>query len=67
MLETVRCAESSSLRSPFPFFFPPSTGHDAIGSVTSLTKKKKKANLRVWIRTRAETKQSPLRKETQRH
>lgn len=57
MLETVRCAESSSLWSSFfPF-----TGHDAIGSVTSLTKK---ANLRVWIQTHTETKQFSLGKET---
>lgn len=57
MLETVRCAESSSLWSIFFLL----TGHDAIGSVTSLTKK---ASLRVWIQTHAETKQCPLRKET---
>lgn len=43
MLETVRCAESSSLWSSFfPFI-----AHDAIGSSASLTK----CNLRVWIPT----------------
>lgn len=43
MLETVRCAESSSLWSSFfPF-----TAHDAIGSIATLTK----CSLRVWIPT----------------